>query len=70
MLNFVYSLGKSMIMKLKVVVDLNISQRKVLQSILGKSKGIKPVEYKEVLLELISNQISEEGRKQILKNSN
>ena len=56
-------------MKLKVVVDLDLSQRKYLQSVIGKSKGIKPVEYKEALMHLISHHILEEGRKEIVRKS-
>ena len=56
-------------MKIKVVVDLDISQRRYLQSVIGKTKGIKPVEYKEALVELISHHILDEGRKEILQKS-
>jgi hypothetical protein len=56
-------------MKLKVVVDLDISQRKVLQSVIGKSSGITPTEYKEVLVQIISDHIHEKRRKEMLKES-
>jgi hypothetical protein len=56
-------------MKLKVVVDLDLSQRKYLQSVIGKSKGIKPVEYKEALVELISHHILDERRKDPVQKS-
>ena len=56
-------------MKLKVVVDLDFSQRRVLQSVIGKSKGITPTEYKEALVQIISEHIHEKGRKEMLKES-
>lgn len=56
-------------MKLKVVVDLNISQRKVLQNVIGKSKGITPMEYKEALTQIISDHILKERKKELMKES-
>jgi hypothetical protein len=56
-------------MKLKVVVDLDISQRKVLQSVIGKSRGITATEYKEALVQIISDHIHEKRRKEMLKES-
>ncbi len=49
-------------MKMKVVVDLDISQRKVLQKYIGKSKGIRPIEYREALVDLICNHINEQKK--------
>ena len=54
-------------MKLKVVVDLDLTQRRYLQSVIGKTKGIKPAEYKEALMEMISNHLMEESRKEVLR---
>lgn len=56
-------------MKLKVVVDLDITQRKVLQSVIGKSKGITPMEYKEALTQIISDHILKERKKELMKES-
>ena len=47
---------------MKVVVDLDISQRKVLQKYIGKSKGIRPIEYREALVDLICNHINEQKK--------
>lgn len=54
-------------MKVKVVLDLNISQRKVLQKLIGKSKGITPGEYREALTELISDHLRKEIQKQWIR---
>jgi hypothetical protein len=56
-------------MKLKVVVELDISQRMVLQRVIGKSKGITPTDYKEALVRIISDHILEKGRSELLKES-
>lgn len=56
-------------MKLKVVLDLDISQRRVLQSVIGKSKGITSTDYKEAIVQIISDHIHEKGRKELLKES-
>jgi hypothetical protein len=56
-------------MKLKVVVDLDVFQRKFLQGKIGKSKGITPTDYKEALIQLISTHIFDERRKELLEKS-
>jgi hypothetical protein len=56
-------------MKLKVIVELDISQRKVLKRVIGKSKGITPTDYKEALVRIISDHIHEKGRKELLQES-
>ncbi len=54
-------------MKLKVVLDLDISQRQFLQKVIGKSKGITPGEYKNALKELISDHLQKESRKEYIR---
>lgn len=46
-------------MKLKVVFELDTSKRMVLQKVIGKSKGLKPNDYKKALKKLFEDYFKE-----------
>ncbi|NJN26839.1 MAG: hypothetical protein HC819_13105 [Cyclobacteriaceae bacterium] len=50
-------------MKLKLVLDLDIRKRKLLQRYIGKEKGLRPEEYKLALSELIDKQLFKQLQK-------